>query len=162
MPTFEIKTTREFFITAAERHRQAQGKLPTQGFVAGLLLIPIVAFALYLYFRGETQGAAIVALASIVVTFTFARRASGRVRNLRFVDETLRVELDQKGFHAVGRESNVERPWSAFQSAHRFDDGLLLHEPGVVRWLPWDTLAQGTEEEVKALVRSHAPRYERS
>ena len=48
-------------------------------------------------------------------------------------------------------------PWTMYRRAVRFSDGILLVQKGAIRWLPDESLATGSVDEVTALVRSKLP-----
>jgi hypothetical protein len=48
-------------------------------------------------------------------------------------------------------------PWSVYDRAVSFPDGLLLVRKGGIRWLPHEALKEGTPAEAVALVQSHLP-----
>jgi hypothetical protein len=48
-------------------------------------------------------------------------------------------------------------PWSVYDRAVSFTDGLLLVRKGGIRWLPNAALTEGTPAEAVAVVQSHIP-----
>jgi hypothetical protein len=48
-------------------------------------------------------------------------------------------------------------PWSVYDRAVHFSDGILLVRKGGIRWLPNAALIEGTPSEAIAIVRSHLP-----
>jgi hypothetical protein len=54
--------------------------------------------------------------------------------------------------HGAGRF-----PWSVYDRAVSFSDGLLLVRKGGIRWLPHEALKEGSPAEALALVQSRLP-----
>lgn len=52
---------------------------------------------------------------------------------------------------------NGTYPWSVYSRAVRFPDGLLLLGTGSIRWLPDESLSEGTASAATTLVESHIP-----
>ena len=48
-------------------------------------------------------------------------------------------------------------PWTVYNRAVHFSDGILLIRKGGIRWLPDAALTEGTAGDAIAIVRSHLP-----
>jgi hypothetical protein len=48
-------------------------------------------------------------------------------------------------------------PWTVYQRAVRFSDGILLIRPGAIRWLPDTALTEGTVSDTLEIVRQKIP-----
>jgi hypothetical protein len=48
-------------------------------------------------------------------------------------------------------------PWTVYDRAVHFSDGILLIRKGGIRWLPDAALTEGTAGDAIAIVRTHLP-----
>lgn len=65
--------------------------------------------------------------------------------------------MTQEGVAIHEASLNGSYPWSVYSRAIRFPDGLMLLRSGGIRWLPDESLSDGTASAATALVESHLP-----
>ncbi len=65
--------------------------------------------------------------------------------------------MTEAGVAIHGASLGGSYPWSAYSRAVRFSDGILLLRAGIMRWLPDESLSEGTATAATALVESHLP-----
>lgn len=86
------------------------------------------------------------------------------VRGLKrspYYNEQLSLRLLEERIEITGSIADVSERWDAITRAVHFPDGLLLYQgPGIAKWLPFSTLASGSEESAVRLVKSKVARFE--
>jgi hypothetical protein len=65
--------------------------------------------------------------------------------------------MTEAGVTIHGASLNGSYPWSVYSRAVRFPDGILILRAGIMRWLPDESLSEGTATAATALVESHLP-----
>lgn len=83
-----------------------------------------------------------------------------RFRKSPFYNEPARTEIDDDGLRVKTPATESRSAGTTCTEAREFKDGLLLlHGPGMFRWLPFQRIALGTQSEAMAITRSKVARY---
>jgi hypothetical protein len=156
--TYKLTIDKDYYRKLIARYYQQRPfffQLPVQfGAIA-------LALAASLTFGFGTPSLEVVSFAASVGTLVYfggiALTKWGIFQRFRFRADfgtEVTVTMSDTGLPATGRHVEGTWTWEAYPKSVRFQDGLMLLRPGVIRWLPDAALIAGTVEEATAAARA--------
>jgi len=130
-------------------------KLVLGTFVAGLVVLGAVAGA------AEVLVPTLTLLLLLILAPWLDRWWMGRqARKSSRFGYTSRIEISDAGLHETGLWNDGTVDWTAFRSARRTRKGIMLYlGQDAFKWLPFDSLVEGTREDAAEIVRRNVRGY---
>jgi hypothetical protein len=166
--TYEIVVDLPYLQTALARFRKQRPKRIWQWvplFIILVLLVGLWGYAAYTHAPWEyvvrfgAVGCVGGALGGGVFAAVFARiYARRRLQKAAQAYETSTVHMHDGGLTFTSPNATANVKWAAYERAVRFPDGIMLLKGRIIsRWLPDNSLKEGTSQRATELVGSKSP-----